>query len=62
MEDELRRILQFVLVEYDGDLFCKNSKDTGYGYRKCILDLEGCKTCSKCDLDLDFVKKDYGII
>lgn len=62
MEEELRRILQYVLAEYDGSLFCKNSKNTGYGYRECVLNLENCRTCAKCELDLDFIKKDYGII
>jgi len=64
MENELRKILQYVLTEYDGNLFCKNSKDTGYGYRECVLgldDLKDCKTCLKCELDLEFVKKDYGM-
>ncbi len=62
MENELRKILQYVLAEYDGDLYCKNSKDTGYGYRECTLGLEGCKNCSQCELDLDFIKQDYGMI
>jgi len=62
MENEIRKILQYVLAEYDGNLFCKNSKDIGYGYRECILNLKGCRTCLKCELDLDFIKKDYGMI
>ena len=61
MENELRKILQYVLAEYDGNLFCKNSKNTNYGYRECTLDLENCKTCLKCELDLEFIKKDYGM-
>lgn len=61
MEDEIKKILQFVLAEYDGSLYCKNSKNIGDGYRDCILNLEGCKICPKCELDLEFVKKDYGI-
>jgi len=60
MENELRKILQYVLAEYDGNLYCKNSKDTDYGYRECILHLESnCRTCSECELDLEFIKKDY---
>ena len=60
MENELRKILQYVLAEYDGNLYCKNSKDTDYGYRECILHLESnCRTCLKCELDLEFIKKDY---
>jgi len=62
MENELRKILQYVLAEYDGNLYCKNSKDINYGYRECILNLENnCRTCPKCELDLEFIKKDYGI-
>jgi len=61
MKNELSKVLQYVLAEYDGNIFCKNSKDTGYGYRECILNLENCKTCPKCKLDLELIKKDYGM-
>jgi hypothetical protein len=62
LEKELRKILQYVLAEYDEELYCKNSKDTGREYRECNLGLRGCKTCDKCELDLSFIKKVYGII
>jgi len=62
MENELRKILRYVLAEYNDGMFCKNYHVDKYGKYYCILNLKDCKTCPICDLDLGFIKLSYKMI
>lgn len=59
MEDELMKIIQCIVCTYDGMIYCKNCESLGGGYYDCKLNLERCRTCKQCILDLERIKLDY---